>query len=61
MELKTNFNLWEIFYKENQIEFSTIFNSGFIDDINIVEEYFTKSNPTVSEITIKKVFKQNPN
>ena len=43
MELKTNFNLWEIFYKENQIEFSTIFNSGFIDDINIKKVF--KQNP----------------
>ena len=55
MELKTNFNLWEIFYKENKLQFSTIFNSGFIDDINIVEEYFRKSNSNASEIIIKKV------
>ena len=57
MKLKTNFNLWEISYKEGQLQFSTIFNSGFIDDINIVEVYFTKSNSNASEITIKKVFK----
>ncbi len=57
MKLKTNINLWEISYKEGQLRLSTIFNSGFIDDIDIVKEYFTKTNSKVSEITIKKVLK----
>lgn len=55
MGLKTNINLWEISYKENQIQFSTIFNSGFINDINMVKEYFKKLNPTVDKMNIKKV------
>lgn len=61
MKLKTNINLWEIFYKEQNLQLSTIFNSGFIDDINIIKEYFTKTTPNASEITIKKVLKQNSN
>ena len=59
MKIKTNINLWEIFYEEEQLQFSTVFNSGFIDDIDIIKEYFIKTNPKVSEITIKKVLKQN--
>ena len=57
--MKTNINLWEIFFEEEQLQFSTVFNSGFIDDIDIIKEYFIKTNPKVSEITIKKVLKQN--
>ena len=61
MKIKTNINLWEILYEEEQLQlqFSTVFNSGFIDDIDIIKEYFIKTNPKVSEITIKKVLKQN--
>ena len=59
MKIKTNINLWEIFYEEEQLQFSTVFNSGFIDDVDIIKEYFIKTNPKVSEITIKKVLKQN--
>jgi len=59
MKLKININLWEISYKEEQLQLSTIFNSGFIDDIKMVKEYFIKTNTKASEIIIKKVLKQN--
>ncbi len=55
MKIKTNINLWEISYKEEELQLSTVFNSGFVDDIDIIKEYFIKTNPKVSEITIKKV------
>ena len=30
------------------------FNSGFIDDIDIVKQYFIKKNPDAKEIIISK-------
>ena len=56
MKLKTSLNFWEISFKEESLQLSTIFNSGFIDDINIVKEFFIKTNPNASEITINKKF-----
>jgi hypothetical protein len=35
-----------------------MFNSGFIDDVNTIVEYFIKENPNVSDITIEKSLKQ---
>lgn len=52
--IKQHLNLWVIWYKDEDVIFSTVFNSGFIDDINIVKEYFIKNNPNYSEIKIEK-------
>lgn len=59
MKLKTNINVWEISYKVDDLPISTIFNSGFIDDISIIEEYVRKSNSDLTEIRIKKFLQQN--
>lgn len=53
--IKQHLNLWVIFYKDRNLPFSTVFNSGFIEDINVVKEYFIKNNPNYSEIKIEKV------
>lgn len=53
MKLKTNINSWDIFFKENKMQFSTCFNSGFIDDIDVVKKYFKKIHPNAKEVTIK--------
>jgi len=53
IKLKQNINLWKISYKENSIELNTMFNSGFIDDVNIVSEFFKNSNPNAIDILIE--------
>ena len=55
MKLKNNINLWTITYKEEELNLATVFNSGFINDIDIVRNYFILNNPVASEITIKHV------
>jgi hypothetical protein len=55
IKLKTNINLWSIIFNVEGARFETIFNSGFIDDIDIVEEYFTRVNLTYYNIKIKKL------
>ncbi len=44
-KIKTTINLWEISYTDNSLSLSTVFNSGFIDDINLVTHYFLLKNP----------------
>jgi hypothetical protein len=61
VKLKNSVNYWEIFFKIDVLECSTILNSGFIDDIDIILKYFIKKNPKASSITIKKCFKENLN
>jgi len=55
IKLKTNINLWEISYNVDELSLSTHFNSGFIDDIDIVKEYFIKTNPKAINILIIKL------
>ena len=57
MRLKKNINLWEITYikLENDIMLKEIFNSGMIDDIEIIRKYFLEKNPTLFRFDIKKL------
>jgi len=50
--IKTNINVWSITYKRDGVLFHTVFNSGFIDDMETVKECFMKTNP--DEILIIK-------
>lgn len=54
ISIKKNINLWRISYVENSINMSTVFNSGFIDDVEIVKNYFIKNNPHSNNINIIK-------
>ena len=54
ISIKKNINLWRISYVENTINMSTVFNSGFIDDVDIVKNYFIKNNPHSNNINIIK-------
>ena len=55
--MKKNINLWDISYKDDGLEISSVFNSGFIDDIDVVKAYIIKSYLNICELKIKKTKK----
>ena len=54
MKLKNSCNYWCIIYERGPLKFSTIFNSGFIDDIDMVRIYFGRNNHDITLISIEK-------
>ena len=54
MNFKTSINMWNILYKEGSVELSTMFNSGMIDDVEIIKSYFMKNNPKVQKVIVIK-------
>lgn len=55
MRLKQNkFHLWKITYIENiKQKITTLFNSGLIDDANVVKNYFISQYPELKNVEIE--------
>lgn len=54
IKLKQSINYWNVSYKKNELTLSTVFNSEFINNIDVVKLFIVKTNPDVLEIKISK-------
>ncbi len=60
VKIKQSVNLWEISYTDNSPPLTTVFNSGFIDDVYLVTNYFLLKNPHIEIDDIKLLNKIKP-
>lgn len=59
MKLKTEINLWSVEFIDTTyhltITLKSVFNSGFIDDVDTIKAYFNANNDKYQLINIEKL------